>query len=348
VTVPILLCGPDAPRDEWLKLRRQGISASDVAAAMGISPKMSPFGLYWSKVEGWELADNSDMEAGRRMEGAIAEWAAEVIDPNDNLVFTRAGLYQSAERPWQLATPDRLIYKACQVCEGKGALDRFGDPADPPYDERPCSRCWGRCTEGDPLGVLEVKHPYSWDGFGEQGTNQIPLHFLVQVEQQCDVMGVDEWFLAAYAQHELRIYRGDRDDADIRVIRYEGEKAWRAIENREEPDIDSHRATLAALKELHPMIDDFDVEVSVEFAEGYRRARAAKRRAEALVDRYENRIRQMLGSGRRLMCGRKLVASRSVYEKAGEDYDIYALDEGYPTVDRLNPGRADSYLRGKN
>ena len=340
---PILVCGPDTPRDEWLALRRQGISASDVAAAMGINPKMSAFGLYWSKVEGWELADNSDMEAGRRMEGAIADWAADVIDPHENLVFRPAGLFRSAERPWQLATPDRLIYMACVDCDGTGWS--YADTSL----RVACLDCRGLGVAGGSLlGVLEVKHPYDWTGFGEPGTNQIPLHYLVQVQQQADVMGVDEWFLAAYTQHQLRIYRGDVDAADVRVIRYAGEMAWRAIEAREEPDIDSHPATLAALRELHPSVDDFDVEVPVEFAEGYRRARAARKRAEALVDRYENRARQMLGSGRRLMCGRKLVASRSVWERTGEDYDIYALDEGYPTVDRLNPGRADSYLRGRN
>lgn len=364
MTGPILLCGPDAPREEWLKLRRQGISASDAAAAMGISPKMSPFGLYWSKVEGWELADNTDMEAGRRMEAAIADWAADVIDPHENLVFHPAGLYRSGERPWQLATPDRLIFadEYPGVVEAEIVCCDLHRSGQAPYggmspccDANDCGPCCEECLtcptqteQPKPLGVLEVKHPYNWDGFGEEGTNQIPLHYLVQVQQQCDVMGVDEWFLAAYAGHQLRIYRGDQDEADLRVIRYRGEQAWRAIEQRIEPDIDAHPATLAALRELHPNVDDFDVEVDITFAEGYRRARAARKRADQLVDRYENRARRILGSGRRLMCGRKLVASRSIYERSGEDYDIYALDEGRPTVDRLNPGRADSYLRGKN
>jgi hypothetical protein len=47
----------------------------------------------------------------------------------------------------------------------------------------------------------------------------------------------------------------------------------------------------------------------------------------------------------RAVCGKKLVASRSVFERTSADEDeLHALDDGYPTTDRLNPGRASSYV----
>src|SRR5690242_18272977 len=94
---------------EWLKLRRAGISASEIAAVVGLSPWQSPFSLYWTKVEGWETESNAEMSAGTRAEPVIADWFADECDPLENLVVCPAGLYASAERPWALATPDRLL-----------------------------------------------------------------------------------------------------------------------------------------------------------------------------------------------------------------------------------------------
>lgn len=332
-----LILSADAPREMWLAERHKGIGASDIAAVLAISPWGSPFSLYWQKVHGWSDPDDDHKEAGRRMEPVIADWFADRTDPLENLVLYPGGLYRSSERPWQLATPDRLICTWCFECDGHGfePVGRAGAV--------PCKACGGTGRSA-PLAVLECKHPFDWDGFGAEDTNEIPVYYLAQVQQQCDVMGVKEWFLAAYAGHQFRVYRGYRDEADIRVLRAAGAAFWARVESREPPDVDEHPATVDALKRLHPSIEDRDVQVDVAFAEGYRRARAARARAATLVDRYEARARALLGNARRLMCGRQLVVSRSIYERDGEDYDIHALDEGYPTVDRLNPGRANTYL----
>lgn len=331
-----LLLPADAPREVWLAERHKGIGASDIAAVLGISPWQSPFSLHWQKVHGWEDPDDDHMEAGRRMEPMIAEWWADRFGTVENLVIRPGGLYRSTERPWQLATPDRLVHLACGDCGGRGYVNGHM-----------CQDCYSSGLGSPPVAVLECKHPYDWDGFGEPGTNEIPVYYLAQVQQQCDVLGVHEWWLAAYAGHEFRVYRGYRDDADVRVLRHRGAAAWAAIERREPPDVDEHPATVDTLKRLHPSIEDRDVQVGVAFAEGYRRARAARARAAALVDRYEARARLLLGTARRLMCGKQLVVSRSIYERGGEEYDLHALDEGYPTVDRLNPGRATTYLRSR-
>ena len=67
--------------------------------------------------------------------------------------------------------------------------------------------------------------------------------------------------------------------------------------------------------------------------------------AKARVAECEAQIRAALGSEfSRAMCGRKLVASRSVFERRSDDeHELMAIDDAWPTTDRLNPGRADSY-----
>ncbi len=321
---------PGAPEEKWLAARREGIGASEIAAVLGLSPWESPFSLYHRKANGWEMSDAEHLEAGRRAEGMIADWFADRADPNENLAVLPAGLYAHPERPWQLATPDRLVSLAC--------------------DCPPVTHCQ-RCIWPDPVAVLECKHPYSWDGFGDDGTDDVPVYYRAQVLWQLDVLGVEKGYLAAYAQHQLRIYTIRRDEKDLEVMREAGRRFMRRLEVGDPPDIDEHTATIATLKRLHPSLEDGDVEADVQFAEAYQRARAAAARGEALVKRFEARIRQMLGNKRRLMCGTKLVASRSVYDT--ERVAVKRLREEQPSVaeayvatsttDRLNPGRSKSY-----
>lgn len=337
----VLLCPPGADRDVWLKARRAGIGASEIGVVLGISPYDSPFSLYYKKLYGWETPDNPDMEAGRRMEGAICDWAADVIDPMQTLVVRPAGLYQSAERPWQLATPDRLVYLVCETCDGAGRYpDSLQDCPDCLVDDTAGTRTGG----GRLAAVLETKHPYDWDGFGPDGSDEIPVHFRAQVQQQMDVLDVDTGYLAAYTRHELRVYPLSRDDRDITVMRTAGARFWKRIRSGDVPDVDEHAATAEALQRLHPTVKDVDVQVPLELAEGYRRARALKARTAAVVDRYEARIRVAIGDGHRAMHGKKLVASRSVYEQWGDSAELTSIDDDWPVVNRLNPGRSNSYV----
>jgi hypothetical protein len=60
--------------ERWYELRRAGVTASEIAALMGISPYESPFNLYWSKVNDWRWDGNEYTSAGRHLEDAIADW----------------------------------------------------------------------------------------------------------------------------------------------------------------------------------------------------------------------------------------------------------------------------------
>jgi putative phage-type endonuclease len=325
-TGPVEVLPPRADRADWLHARQSGIGASEIAAVLGISPWESPFSLYWRKVEGWQAEPNAEMSAGTRAEPVIADWFADMCLIGGEDILWPAGLYAHAERPWQLATPDRLIYKdrLCGNCDA-------GLPMSCTCDE-------------DLIALLECKYePHGWDGYGEPGTDDVPAYYRAQCLWQMDVLGVDEVHLAAWHAAEFREYVIRRDEKDLRMMREAGRRFWQRVQAGNPPDIDGHPATIRALKAIHPSIEDRDVEVPVEFAEGYRRARELSRRAAAVVDRYDARARQMLGNARRLVVGRKLVVSRSIYDQSGDMVELDSLDADPPTVDRLNPGRAKSY-----
>lgn len=319
----VALAEPLTP--EWFKLRRAGVSASEIAAVCGISPWESPFSLYWRKVHGWEREASDEAQTGQILEPAIGAWFAGQADPNENCVFAPGGLYAHPERSWQLATPDLLWgWRAtCGPCDA-------GLPMTCTCDQLHLT--------SPLLAVIECKWvAYTWDGWGEPGSAEIPVHYRAQVLWQCDVLEVESWYLAALGPGGFRSYEGRRDEKDLAVMRRFARDFLDRIADGDPPPVDEHTATLHTLKTLHPSVTDDDTEVSVQLAEGYRRARALRARAEAAVDRYEARLREAIGDGRRAMCNHKLVASRSVYER--KPYEV-----GPATIDRLNPGRATSYV----
>jgi putative phage-type endonuclease len=305
--------GPDDER--WHELRRAGVTASEIAAVLGISPWESPFSLYWRKVNAWRTDDNEFTSAGRHLEDAIADWWAQ---ENAHLLgdppLMRAGLYAHPERPWQLATPDRKA--------------RF--------------RLAGRIVTH---GLLECKWvAYSWDGWGEPGTDEIPVYYRAQALWQADTLGVDEVHFAVLGPGGFRSYLVRRDETDLTVMRAAGAAFMEQLRDGIAPDLDGHSATINALRKLHPSLGEGDVEVPVDLAEAYRQARADKKDAERRVDECEARIRAALGSDfNRAVVGKKLVASRSIYDQSGDTAELTALEDDWPVVDRLNPGRSASY-----
>jgi len=330
--------GPDNPR--WHELRRAGVTASEIAAVMGLSPWDSPFSLYWKKLNGWDTEGTDIMSAGRYVEPSAADWWIAENDPLENLVLRPAGLYAHPDRPWQLATPDRLIHMLCSCCDGAAA----GSGCFPGYG---CECCRNTGIDGPAHALLECKWvAYSWDGWGEPGTDDIPVYYRAQGLWQADVLGVDEVHFAVLGPGGFRAYGPiRRDEKDLRIMRAAGAEFHARLESGDAPDLDGHSATLAALSRLHPLVGEGDVEVSVELAEAYRRARALRKRADAVVDRCEARIREALGSEfNRAVVGKKLVASRSVYDQSGDSAELTALDGDWPVVDRLNPGRSASYV----
>lgn len=305
--------GPNNP--VWHELRRTAVSASEIAAVLGISPWESPFSLYWRKVNGWQVEATEGMSTGTRLEPAIADWWA---DTHREYVVRPAGLYAHSDRPWQLATPDRLV------------------------------RAFMRPGVAQLVSLLECKWTGSWDGWGDPGTDDIPVYYRAQGLQQADVLGVDEVHFAVLGPGGFRAYLVRRDERDLRVMRTAGAAFAARLIEENPPDVDEHTATLAALKRLHPDLIDAEAEVSPTTAAGYRRARALKAAAERLCGRFEARLRAEMGANRIAVHDGAKVATRSVYDTVrldstrlkAEQPDVAAEYATTSTTDRLTPARS--------
>jgi putative phage-type endonuclease len=300
----------------WLEARRRGVTASEISVVLGLSPYDSPFALYHRKRGDLPDVDDSDaMERGRILEPYIAGKFAQ-LHPEFAVEGDGRTLYAHPDRPWQMATPDRLVFE------------------DPCHDcGQPCGDCpWASL----PLAVLETKTDAGGDdGWGDEGTDQIPVHYRCQVLWQMDVLGVTAGYVAMLPMRswKLRVYEIELDDQareDLLLMRSAALHFLHLIKIGVAPEIDWRPQTTAALKHLHPKVEDRDVTIGRKLAISYRAAVRRAAQAERRKELMTNRMLAAIGTGRRAIeAGTdEVVATRSVYPN--RRISTTALRAGYP------------------
>lgn len=329
----------DHDRERWLRVRRTGITASEIAAILGIAPKThgSPFALFTAKTTGDDF--HSDVAATRRgihLEPVVADMFA---DQHPYLQLMPGGLYASDVRPWQLATFDRLAVD----------LDRHGH-------ERPL---WGtdlgqKVAErhGEPV---QIKTSATREGWGEPYTDVIPVQYRAQALWEMDVQNADRiWVPCLFMQQwECFTYileRNDQAQADIEYMRAEAELFLDRLARNDPPEVDWKPATTKALARLYSGALEADIPITRKLARRYLSAHAAKERAEQRLGKAANEIRQAIGNGRAAVVEEdgviRTVASRrrsspkriDVKRLRRERPDIAREFEVESPVDALYPG----------
>lgn len=159
----------DRPRYTYL-------GGPDLAAIVGASPYEGPYDVWLRKTERLETPDNAPMEWGRRLEGAVAQAYAD---------RTSHGLEQGItlfhpEHPFIGGTPDFLATDdATLLLECKTAAEEQIHKAD---------------ANGTPL-------------WGEEGTDEVPLNYYVQVQHYLGLTGKTQADLAVFFLGPRRIFR---------------------------------------------------------------------------------------------------------------------------------------------
>lgn len=179
-------------REEWLRLRAQGIGASDAAAAVGLSPYKTPFQLWMEKTgRAPEVAESEAMRWGHRLQRVVGEAFADetkrVVAPAGE--FT---IYEHPDSPILIATLDFLQRKGF----------------------------------GHELGILEAKTA----GYAkkEDWIDQAPLHYTVQVQYQMLVTGTALGSIAVLIGGQKFLWADIPPDPEFQArLRYQVEKFWR-------------------------------------------------------------------------------------------------------------------------
>lgn len=122
-------------REEWLAGRVSGIGGSEAAAAVGLSPWLTPIQLWKQKIgaeKPKDLTGNVAVEQGNRMEPILRSFFA-ATHPEYRVEYHQFDILCQEERPWLFATLDGELYDA----DGRrGILEiKTGTPAGAKWKE---------------------------------------------------------------------------------------------------------------------------------------------------------------------------------------------------------------------
>jgi putative phage-type endonuclease len=200
----------DAQARALLANRRNGIGASEAAAACGLSRWMTPLELYLIKIGEREPQQaNEAMHWGKRLENAILD---ELEYRTGLVIQERQPRMVECSRPYLWATLDGWIDEIT-IVEAKTAS-------------------------------------YAGEDWGEPGTDDIPTEYLIQISQQLFVSHARICLVPVLiAGRDFRIYQVNRSEPLIAHLLDLLAAFWHRVEQRQPPDPDWHAASTAALIE---------------------------------------------------------------------------------------------------
>src|SRR6266567_108753 len=249
-----------ATREEWLAAR--GLGASEIAAALGVSPFKSQFQL-WSEKTG--LAEPDDLDSkefvkwGLRLEEPIARAFAEETGRTVTMC-PRFTLVRHPKYPWLTATPD-----ATQIV-----------------------------VERSEVGALQIK---TTNAFAAKDWKEgAPLYYQVQQQGELAVTGYTWGTLCVLIGGNRMLAMPDetRNDQFIESAIPRLEEFMEMIESRTPPPVDASLATAKALAKLHREDSGATVVLPLEASEWHEeltRAKSQIKECEALKTKYENLLK---------------------------------------------------------
>lgn len=212
-----LILPADAPRADWLKVRRQGLGGSDVAEITGASSFTTPFEIWQDKT--------SDTDPVEEVKDIF--WFGQEVEPllatrftEDTGIATRnVGTYANKKTPWAIANPDRLT-------------------AD------------GGILEIKTTGIYTDK-ARDWQA------GEIPDNAYVQLQWYLSVTGRSHgWFIALVDRTPHIVGPVDRDDDLIAEIRSTAALFWAHVLANDPPPVDLATVTPSELAVRHPRVLD--------------------------------------------------------------------------------------------
>lgn len=282
---PIVLGFFEPGSDEWHAARANGIGGSEIAAVMGLSPHESRFSL-WHRKKGLigAVEESSVMYWGKKHEPTICQ---EFTDRHPEFCVRPSPTYATGGRPTEIANPDRLIL----------------------------NEAW------ETTAIFEAKTSRDDEGWGEEGTDQIPVYYRAQCLWYLMVLGLTTCHVGVLiGLSDYREYAITYDPAEALLMRTAAEEFQRTLAAGERPSIDGHSATYQAIRELPDGLDDVDIEIPTALRDRFHSAQDQAWAAEDELTACKGELLDRIGTGRRATCERDRVATRTV--RAGRTYQL--------------------------
>lgn len=234
---------PGSP--EWLSL----VTPSKIAGILGISPWADPY-TVWHQMAG-DLPPVAQTEAMRRgtfhEEGVLREF----FHRNPGLTRIPDSAKTVKNHDWVACTPDALAKV--------NALDNWGGSGD--------------------LVLVEAKTCDRWDGWGDNGTDQIPEHYRAQVITTAHLLGCDLIMVPVVGPFwDYREYVVQPDAELAEAILARCKVFWLSVQMRQEPELSQTVASYTTwTKVADPDTADGDAEIPAELAHRFLTAVAAEK-----------------------------------------------------------------------
>jgi putative phage-type endonuclease len=209
------------PREKWLDVRKQGIGASDAAAAVGISPYQSPLELWLIKT-----GRDSDMPKPNPDDESSPMYWGNILEPIVAQHYTkRTGnkvrkvnavlQHPDTDKHWMLANLDYTV------------------------------------THNSDVQILECKTAGEWGA--KHWRDGVPEYVQCQVQHQLAVTGKQAADVCVLlCGQEIKIYRIERDEALIEKLIALERQFWHCVETDTPPPVDGSDSSGRALKYLYP------------------------------------------------------------------------------------------------
>lgn len=265
------------------------MTASKVAAALGVSPWQSPFAL-WNEMKGLVEPEGSN-DAKRRgqylEDGVLAWWRDQNGISHDGREFKLQPEYRLGT--WAAATPDMV---ACH----------------PEHDNV----------------LVEAKTAAYDDEWGDPGTDAIPAYYLSQCYWQMHVSGIHTCYVPVltsrlrFAEYVITYDEQIGADLEQRMRTF-----YDSLAADTPPPLDNSVATFATLKRLHPDVDpDLTATCDLDEAQAFIAATSAYKRAEEADREARSWALDRMGKARFLTVNGIKVARR---QPSGKGIALYPL-----------------------
>jgi len=226
--------------------RTKFLGGSDIAALLGISPYKTATDLWLDKIK-------PRVDDGRN---AAAKTRGTRLEPYIlDMIRSEHGLEIVAKN------------------------ERYIDPAVPYFAAEIDAE-----TADENIEIKTV-HPFKSKEWGELETDQLPLHYVAQVQWGLGIRQRQRCRVFALIGDDLRPYTVERDDETIAAIREKASEFWtRYVLPQLRPPLDyADRKTLDTLRRLYPGTDGSTIEATAM----HEQWRAVLQTAQDMVAKYE-------------------------------------------------------------
>lgn len=235
-------------RAAFLAERKTGIGGSDAAAVLGISQYKTPLKVWLEKTgEEIDISDDERRYWGRALEAPVLKRYEE----DTGRVSFQKAMQRDAAQTYVIANPDGVSYARAN-----------GLPTDP--------------------RVVEVKTSSYRKEWGENGSGDVPPHYMIQAQHYMMVLGLTKTdFPVLFNGREFCIFTVEADQELHKMMRMRYAKFWQYVESKTPPpvvDLDDARI-------LYAKSNPTKREATIEIVQALDGLKELRKQADAINER---------------------------------------------------------------